>query len=64
LTPIYDGSSKIYSPSEVENNKFEVYGESGSFFWVVYGKRESIQTEPLKSQTTLCGDGPYKWIQS
>jgi hypothetical protein len=28
------------------NNRFTVYGEPGSFFWIVYGKRQSINVEP------------------
>jgi hypothetical protein len=48
--------------SEVENNSFNVYGENCKFFWLVQGKRDDIQVEPLKSNVELKGSGPYKWI--
>jgi hypothetical protein len=48
--------------SEVENNKFTVYGPNGKFYWIVHGKRISFQVEPFKQQVTVKGDGPYKWI--
>jgi hypothetical protein len=50
--------------SEVENNRFTVYGDNCEFFWVVHGKRGDIDVEPLKTDVTVKGDGPYKWIQS
>lgn len=63
ITPIYNGSTIVYSATEVVNNQFTVYGFPGSFSWIVYGKRESINIEPDKTNITLMGDGPYKWIQ-
>jgi hypothetical protein len=48
--------------SEIENNMFRVYGENGKFFWIVHAKRNEVDVEPLKSKTTVKGDGPYKWI--
>lgn len=63
ITPIYDGDiKKNYLTSRVENNKFKVYGQNGQFFWIVYGERESINIEPLKYETKLTGDGPYKYL--
>ena len=62
ITPIYNGSIKVYNSSEVENNKFNVHGENGKFFWEVKGKRFDIDVEPSKSTTEVKGDGPYKWI--
>jgi hypothetical protein len=63
LTPIYKGKNKNYvlSCSEVEGNKFTVYGENGDFYWIVQGKRGDIAVEPNKDSVILRGDGPYKW---
>ncbi len=52
----------ILGVSEIENNKFKVFGENCSFYWVVYGRRLSIDVEPLKESVDVKGDGPYKWI--
>ena len=63
ITPIYDGKTiKTFNVSEVEDNKFTVYGPNGKFYWIVHGKRLSIQVEPLKQEVDVKGDGPYKWI--
>jgi hypothetical protein len=35
ITPIYNGKIQMYNSSELENNKFTVYGENGSFYWAV-----------------------------
>jgi hypothetical protein len=32
------------------------------FFWHVYGSRSTINSEPLKLNTKVVGDGPYKYI--
>ena len=48
--------------SEVENNRFTVYGENCRFFWFVQGKRDDVEVEPLKSSVEIKGSGPYKWI--
>ena len=47
---------------KVINNKFTVYGESGEFDWVVFGKRGDINVEPERSTVSVKGDGPYKYI--
>jgi hypothetical protein len=49
--------------SRVKNNKFTV-SSSGKcdFFWIVYGKRYSIDSEPLKESVVISGDGPYKYL--
>jgi hypothetical protein len=60
ITPI--GKPRLLGVSRVINGMFDVYGESGDFFWSVYGKRQNIETEPLKYSVKLKGDGPYKWI--
>ena len=62
ITGIYNGKTQIFNVSEVVNNQFTVYGENGSFFWIVYGKRKEIETEPLKSNVKVEGSGPYRWI--
>jgi hypothetical protein len=63
ITPIYSGEKieQLYT-SEVFNNSFTVYGENVKFYWLVHGKRNNIEIEPLKSETILKGTGPYKWI--
>jgi hypothetical protein len=63
ITPIYNGSDLIYKVSEVVNNSFTVYGKNGSFFWVVYAERGPLTVEPLKSQVTVLGSGPYTYLQ-
>lgn len=63
LTPIF--KSNVYpnlQSSEVSNNQFTVHGNNCEFFWLVQGKREDIETQPLKSVTEVKGSGPYKWI--
>jgi hypothetical protein len=49
--------------SIVTDGIFKVFGEPGLFNWVVYGKRDSINIEPLKTDVTLLGDGPYTYIE-
>ena len=65
ITHIYDRNNpghKTYSTSLVENNEFTVFGESGSFFWQVYGERNSVNVEPNKKDVELKGDGPYTYL--
>jgi hypothetical protein len=65
LTPIYDDNDDEQinlKCSRVKNNKFTVYGKNCSFYWLVYGERFKIDTEPLKINTSVKGEGPYKWI--
>jgi hypothetical protein len=65
VTPIYNGTTIInYNASEVVDNKFTVYGPNGKFYWIVYGTRLEFEVEPLKENTSVKGDGPYKWINS
>ena len=64
ITPIYSkgrNNANIYETSEIENNKFQVYGKNGSFYWTVYGTKDEIIVEPEKISTNVQGDGPYKW---
>jgi hypothetical protein len=48
----------------VINGKFTVYSDiiPCTFNYIVFGKRHSIVTEPLKTLTHVKGEGPYKWI--
>jgi hypothetical protein len=62
ITHIYDGKNKIYNVSNVINNQFNVFGENGCFYWIVYGKRDNVLVEPNKKDVILKGSGPYKWI--
>jgi hypothetical protein len=64
ITPIYKGENKNYILfcSEVECNKFSVYGENGDFYWIVYGKRSDIEVDPNKEDIIVKGNGPYKWF--
>jgi hypothetical protein len=63
LTTCYTGKeNQIYQSSDIEHNRFTVHGENGKFFWLVHGKRNDIETEPLKTDTTVKGSAPYKWI--
>jgi hypothetical protein len=49
--------------SEVRDNTFTVHGNAGTFHWTVYAKRYDIEVEPHKYNTTLCGNGPYIYLQ-
>ena len=62
VTPIYNGSVRMLNASCVSDNKFTVYGDSGDFYWHVYGRRLAIAVEPEKSSVVVNGDGPYRWI--
>jgi len=65
ISPIYDPNNdteQLYNVSEVINSSFNVYGSNGSFYWIVHGKRNSIDIEPNKKDVIVKGDGPYKWI--
>lgn len=64
ITPVCNSSNNIqtYGSSEVENGRFTVYGKNGKFFWMVNGMRNQIEVEPLKSESEVRGDGPYKYF--
>ena len=63
LTPVGSNNSLYATRVDQETGVFKVYGHSGEFFWHVYGKRQSIEVEPLKSSVELKGSGPYTWIE-
>ena len=64
ITPLCNNSNNIitYGSSDVVDGKFTVYGKNGKFFWMVNALRQSIITEPLKEETEVRGDGPYKYV--
>jgi hypothetical protein len=63
VTGIYNNNKIInYNTCQVEDGKFMVYGRNGRFFWLVHALRVPINVEPLKSETVVKGDGPYKYI--
>jgi hypothetical protein len=73
VTPIFNASNAtvngltkllVYNVSDIINNRFTVYGENGSFFWTVVGRRmdATFNIEPLKTDVQLKGDGPYLYI--
>ena len=62
LTPIYNDKLIILNSSEVAQNKFRVYGENSSFYWIVYGNRHDIDVEPNKKDVNIKGSGPYLYI--
>ncbi len=69
VTPIVDdnnglSSIPILGTSRIKKGKFTVYSNSSpcEFNYLVFGKRMSIEVEPLKTLTHVKGDGPYKWI--
>jgi len=62
INPIYNGKVVVLNSSEVENNKFRVYGENATFHWIVYAKRHDIEVEPDKNTVVVKGSGPYLYI--
>lgn len=64
ITPLCNDSHNIitYGSSDVVDGKFTVYGKNGKFFWIVNALRQTINTEPLKVETEVKGNGPYKYI--
>ena len=66
VTPIYRQRGTVGSHflvSRVENGQFTVHGPPGEFFWHVHGTRRDLDVEPLRSNVTLKGNGPYRWIE-
>lgn len=62
ITPIYSGKIVNLNTSEVEHNKFRVYGTNTKFHWLVHGKRHDIEVEPDKDTADVKGSGPYLYI--
>ena len=67
ITPIVNGENTVilaFGASRVSDNQFTVYGPSGgNFYWHVTGQRLAIDVEPLRSDVTVIGDGPYRYIR-
>lgn len=66
ITPINDelnNEDVSLRCSRIKDNKFDVYGKNSNFYWIVYGKRLSLDVEPLRINLNVKGDGPYTWIQ-
>jgi len=42
---------------------FWVYGPAGEYDWVVHGRRAILEVEVPKASATLCGSGPYTYLQ-
>jgi hypothetical protein len=47
----------------VTGQGFTVYGDACQFAWHVFGTRNDIQTEPLRTDVVVQGDGPYRYIR-
>jgi hypothetical protein len=65
LTKIYSGKEsfgKNYETSEISNGKFTVYGDNGSFYWLVHASRQTLEIEPNKEDYELLGNGPYTYL--
>ena len=57
-------NNTVYTTTEVDQilGTFKVFGNPGSFFWHVHGKRQNIEVELRKDSVNVKGSGPYKWI--
>ena len=62
LTPIGEKFNGLSCSKVNKKGIFKVFGNMGSFYWVVYGERASFNIEPLKVDVNVKGDGPYTWI--
>jgi len=66
VTPIYSGQhrKKPLECSEVREGRFTVWGEKGAFTWLAIATRAEIVTNPLKTDVTIQGKGPYTWYEN
>lgn len=63
-SPLKDNTHSLLA-SRVNNSKFSVWSKyKCSFYWIVYGRRLSINVEPSKSDYDIIGNGPYNWLVS
>jgi hypothetical protein len=60
VTPI--GRPRLLHTSPVEQGRFTVSGDSGPFYWMVYGTRNTITVEPERDQVVVMGEGPYTYL--
>jgi hypothetical protein len=49
--------------SHVTGQGFTVFGDPCQFAWHVFGTRNEIQSEPLRADVVVQGDGPYRYIR-
>jgi hypothetical protein len=67
LTQIWRGQDDSFarlSATRVDDQgTFTVHGDPCAFAWHVHGTRQYIDTEPLKAEVNVVGDGPYRYIQ-
>ena len=51
--------------TRVVQNKFTVYSDRPSieFDFIVFGKRRSLDVEPLREGVVIQGSGPYTWLE-
>lgn len=65
-TPIWNGVCRTANSSRVTMDDkgyyFTIYCNDGLVDWVVYGKREDVIVEPLRSESNIRGDGPYRYL--
>lgn len=67
LTQIWRGPEDTFARLSAgrvgEDGTFTVHGDPCAFAWHVHGTRQHIDTEPLKAEVKVAGDGPYRYIQ-
>jgi hypothetical protein len=67
LTQIWRGPEDSFarlSATRVDDDgAFTVHGDPCAFAWHVHGTRQYIDTEPLKAEVSVAGDGPYRYIR-
>ena len=68
VSPIVNDPNNIpvLGTSPVIKGKFTVYSNivPCEFNYIVFGKRQNIEVEPLKALTHVKGDGPYKYTST
>jgi len=65
VSPVYEDCEEVDRSlfvSDIVDGRFKVYGENGEFDWLVVGKRNDIEIEPLKNNILLKGQGPYTYF--
>ena len=50
--------------SRVAAGGFTVYGDPCEFAWNVFATRQPLQTEPLREDVEVHGEGPYRYIKN
>ena len=66
LTQINSGRDDAFArlrAGYITGQGFTVYGDACQFAWHVFGTRHDLQTEPLRTDVVVRGDGPYRYIQ-